>query len=205
MKKRLLKPIQNRAIVWQHLDVIKPLNFTNGVLSINKDNLDAWNSYADEISAIDEKVDNNNTKINNKTDTIKTDLGDLGNQVVDLRNSLKEEISALKKDWKEIQFTIGTGSCFIEFDTKGAKEICFAGRIRENQTRNYIGIAGVFPAISTTQFMPVFWAGQGLAVCQLVNTGGPTKYELRFYKTTGGSMPGELYNDGGVPFKVMVK
>lgn len=162
MKKRLLKPIQNRAIVWQHLDVIKPLNFTNGVLSINKDNLDAWNGYG-------------------------------------------EEISALKKDWKEIQFTIGTGSCFIEFDTKGAKEICFAGRIRENQTRNYIGIAGVFPAISTTQFIPVFWAGQGLAVCQLVNTGGPTKYELRFYKPTGGSMPGELYNDGGVPFKVMVK
>lgn len=102
MKKRLLKPIQNRAIVWQHLDVIKPLNFTNGVLSINKDNLDAWNGYG-------------------------------------------EEISALKKDWKEIQFTIGTGSCFIEFDTKGAKEICFAGRIRENQTRNYIGIAGVSP------------------------------------------------------------
>lgn len=58
MKKRLLKPIKNRAIVWQHLNlnVTEPLNFTNDVLSINKDNLDVWNGYGDEISALGDQV-----------------------------------------------------------------------------------------------------------------------------------------------------
>lgn len=161
MKKRLLKPIQNRAIVWQHLNVIEPLNFTNDVLSINKDNLDAWNGYGDAIAAIDKKVDNNNTEINNKTDTIKNDLGDLGDQVQGIQgqqNINTNDISNLKtKDTQQ--------DSKIEQNTTAITNL-----IQQLQDSNLINYVGQYQAGQTYKLGQVVSYAGKMFLCKAETT-----------------------------------
>lgn len=161
VKAVLLKPIENKSIVWKHLNTIEPLNFTNGVLSINKDNLDAWNGYGDEISAVNEKLDNNNTEINNKVDTIKTDLGDLGDQVATIQgqqNINTNDISNLKtKDTQQ--------DTKIEQNTTAITKL-----IQQLQDSNLINYVGQYQAGQTYKLGQVVSYAGKMFLCKAETT-----------------------------------
>lgn len=93
--KKLLKNIENKSITVERINTQPPLEYNNDILSINENVLNQWNNYQNDIANLTAQ----NTQQQKQIDTIKTDQGDLGDQVQGIQGQVNinvNDISSIK-------------------------------------------------------------------------------------------------------------